>query len=172
MIDVALERVPDEPGWVDTRGMLLSGRAQVAFSQEPEAAADGFVVWVPDAALMSIVGRPPASLIVEIAGSLDGDVNALCQFADAAHVGSALPQWQRTVAVLHTLRSRASCPESCRTAICLPRSSPRRSRPRSRKACPSPSAIPSSARSGGGMCPSKRFRNTAATATPSGPFGR
>jgi hypothetical protein len=107
MIDVALERVPDEPGWVDTRGMLLSGRAQVAFSQEPEAAADGFVVWVADAALMSIVGRPPASLIVEIAGSLDGDINALCQFADAAHVGSALSQWQRTVAVLHTLRSRA-----------------------------------------------------------------
>lgn len=107
MIDVALERVPDEPAWVDTRGMLLSGRAQVAFAPQPEAAADGFVVWVPDAALMSIVGRPPGALILEIAGSLDGDVNALCQFADAAHVGAALSQWQRTVAVLHTLRSRA-----------------------------------------------------------------
>lgn len=107
MIDVALERVPDEPGWVDTRGMLLSGRAQVAFPQQPEAAADGFVVWVPDAALMSIVGRPPGAMIREIAGSLDGDVNALCQLADTAHVAAALGDWQRTMAVLHTLRSRA-----------------------------------------------------------------
>jgi hypothetical protein len=107
MIDVALERVPDEPGWVDTRGMLLSGRAQVAFPPEPEAAADGFVVWIPDAALMSIVGRPPGSLILDVAESLEGDVNALCQLEDVAHVAAALGEWQRTLAVLHTLRSRA-----------------------------------------------------------------
>ena len=32
MIEVALERVPDDPWRVDTRGMLLSGRAEVVFS--------------------------------------------------------------------------------------------------------------------------------------------
>ena len=48
MIDVALERVPDDPWRVDTRGMLLSGRAEVAFSSQPEAAADGFVVFIAD----------------------------------------------------------------------------------------------------------------------------
>ena len=29
LVDVALTRAPDLPRWIDTRGMLLSGRAEV-----------------------------------------------------------------------------------------------------------------------------------------------
>jgi len=108
MIDVALERVPDDPWRVDTRGMLLSGRAEVAFSSQPEAAADGFVVFIADAAVVSIVGRPPRPLILEIVRGLDGDINVLCQPRDVPHVAGALAGWSRTTAVLHALPSRPS----------------------------------------------------------------
>jgi GNAT superfamily N-acetyltransferase len=107
MIDVALERVPDDPWRVDTRGMLLSGRAEVLFAAEPEAAADGFVVSIPDAALVSIVGRPPRPLIIDVVRGLDGVVNVLCQPADARHAAGALAGWKRTTALLHTLATRA-----------------------------------------------------------------
>lgn len=106
IIEVALERVPDDPWRVDTRGMLLSGRAAVSFPRQPEAAADGFVVSMPDAALVSIVGRPPRSLIQEVIGGLEGDLNVLCQPAETAYVGSSLTGWRRTTALLHALRSR------------------------------------------------------------------
>ncbi|HEY7057128.1 MAG TPA: GNAT family N-acetyltransferase [Vicinamibacterales bacterium] len=106
MIDLALERVPDDPWRVDTRGMLLSGRAEVAFADQPEAAADGFVVSIPDAALVSIVGQPPRALILNVVRALDGLVNVLCQPADARHTARALAGWQRTIAILHTLPDR------------------------------------------------------------------
>ncbi len=106
MIAIALERVPDEPSRVDTRGMLLSGRAEVKFASAPESVADGFIVCMPDAALASVVGRPPRALIYECVDELDGDVNVLCQPGDAAHVAAALPGWSRIHATLHALRER------------------------------------------------------------------
>jgi hypothetical protein len=105
-LDVALERVPDEPWRVDTRGMLLSGRAEVAFPPQPEAAADGFIVSMPDAALVSIVGRPPRSLIQDVIGALEGHINVLCQPVDASYVGGSLKGWERTTALLHALGER------------------------------------------------------------------
>ena len=106
MIDVALERVPDDPWRVDTRGMLLSGRAEVSFAPEPESAADGFVVSISDAALVSIVGRPPRPLIIDVVRGLDGLVTVLCQPGDARHAAGALAGWKRTIALLHTLPAR------------------------------------------------------------------
>jgi RimJ/RimL family protein N-acetyltransferase len=106
MIEVALQRVPDDPWRVDTRGMLLSGRAEVIFPEQPESAADGFVVSIADAALVSIVGRPPRALILDVVRGLDGHLNVLCQPRDTAHVAGALTGWSRTTAVLQTLSSR------------------------------------------------------------------
>jgi hypothetical protein len=102
-LDVALERVPDDPWRVDTRGMLLSGRADVLFPREPESAADGFIVTIREASLVSIVGRPPRGFIQETVGTLDGTVNVLCQPKDAPYVAGSLQGWQRTLAILHTL---------------------------------------------------------------------
>ncbi len=103
MIDLALARVPDVPQRVDTRGMLLSGRAEVDFPSAPESLADGFVVSLPDVALVSVVGRPPRTLISEVVERLEGDVNVLCQPTDADHAAAALPNWRRTTAILHAL---------------------------------------------------------------------
>lgn len=105
-LEMALERVPDDPWRVDTRGMLLSGRADVKCAATPESAADGFLVCVPDAALVSVVGRPPRLLIREVVEDMDGHPNVLCQPGDAEYVASALAGWARTGATLHTLRSR------------------------------------------------------------------
>lgn len=103
LVHRALTRVPDLPRWIDTRGMLLSGRAVVATGGEPELSSDGFVVFVPDAALASIVGRPAANTIRDSVASLSGEVNVLSQMEDAEHAAAALPQWRRRAAILHVL---------------------------------------------------------------------
>lgn len=75
----ALTRVPDVPHWVDTRGMLESGRAEVWFAPSADTARDGFVVTMPDRALASVVGAAPATLIDAVIGRLSGDVNVTCR---------------------------------------------------------------------------------------------
>ncbi len=96
--EAALARVPDLPQWVDTRGMLLTGRAVLSFPRPPRFSSDGFVVELASRALMSVVGGPPAGLIAERAQGLHGDVNVLCASDGVAVVREALPRWvQRRV---------------------------------------------------------------------------
>lgn len=102
----ALARVPDVPAWVDTRGMLLTGRAFVSFAPGANLHTDGFVVELASRALVSVVGRPPAPLIAERVGCLVGDVNVLCAVEAADAVENALPGWQRHAALIHALPSR------------------------------------------------------------------
>lgn len=98
----ALTRVPDLPQWIDTRGMLLSGRAVVMPGRD-SSLDPGFVVVVRDSALASVVGRPSASVILEAVGSLSGDVNLLTQLDDADYVGGVLRGWRRRAAIVHVL---------------------------------------------------------------------
>jgi RimJ/RimL family protein N-acetyltransferase len=104
LIAVALTRVPDLPRWIDTRGMLLSGRSVV---HVPPDNADGHMIAaVPDAALASVVGRPPVNALLEVVSSLAGDVNVLSQLEDADHIASALAGWRRQRAIIHVLPPR------------------------------------------------------------------
>lgn len=96
---LALTRVPDAPRWIDTRGMLLSGRATV-FAAD---ASGGFVAAVPDAALASIVGRPPAGIVRQALAALRGDVNLLAQMEDADYTASLVAGWRRQRALIHVL---------------------------------------------------------------------
>ncbi len=102
----ALVRVPDVPAWVDTRGMLLTGRAVVSFASGASLATDGFVVELASRALVSVVGRPPGRLIAERVTALAGEVNVLCPVETADAVESALPGWQRDAALIHALPAR------------------------------------------------------------------
>ncbi len=95
----ALTRVPDLPRWIDTRGMLLSGRAVVYDGDDGGSA--GFVAAVPDAALASVVGRPPIRLLQRAIASLAGDVNLLAQMEDADYVAAVLAGWRRQRALIH-----------------------------------------------------------------------
>jgi GNAT superfamily N-acetyltransferase len=99
----ALTRVPDLPRWIDTRGMLLSGRAVVHAPAAPDGAIPGAVVVVPDSALVSIVGCPSERAIVDVISTLSGDVNVLAQMEDADYVGRALRGWRRQRAIVHVL---------------------------------------------------------------------
>jgi GNAT superfamily N-acetyltransferase len=99
----ALERLPDEPRWLDVRGMLLSGRAEVRTAPGEHPSHDGFVVVVPDASIVAVVGQPPASTILDAAAGLGGDVNVLAQHEDAGLVAATLRDWGRRTAILHVL---------------------------------------------------------------------
>ncbi len=105
LITRALRHVPDLPEWIDTRGMLLSGRAVVA---GPAELSTGFIVVVADAALASVVGRPAADDIRSTVRTLAGDVNVLAQMDAAQAVSAALPSWTRRAAILHALPYAAS----------------------------------------------------------------
>ena len=99
----ALARVPDIPQWVDTRGMLLTGRAAVFFPPDAPFDAAGFVVELASRALLSAIDNPPPALIAARAGAMIGDVNLLCEPASAPTVAQALPGWSAQPARLHAL---------------------------------------------------------------------
>jgi RimJ/RimL family protein N-acetyltransferase len=99
----ALARLPDEPRWVDVRGMLLSGRARVVALPDANPRGDAFIVTAPDVSLAAVVGEPAADLVVAVLEQLAGDVNLLAQHEDAACAGAALPGWVRHAAILHVL---------------------------------------------------------------------
>lgn len=101
--DAPLARLPDEPRWVDVRGMLLSGRAIVSAAAGADPRHDGFVVIVRDAAIAAVVGQPGAGVIAQAVAGLAGDVNVLAQHEDAAPVAAALGGWPRRTAILHVL---------------------------------------------------------------------
>ena len=46
-LERALARVPDVPGRVDVRGMLLSGKAEVRTEAGSDPAHDGFIALLP-----------------------------------------------------------------------------------------------------------------------------
>jgi GNAT superfamily N-acetyltransferase len=101
LISLALTRVPDLPRWIDTRGMLLSARS-IVFAPAG-APGGGLVAAVPDAALASVIGRPPRATLRKALLSLDGDINVLSQMEDADYVGAVLPGWRRQRAIIHVL---------------------------------------------------------------------
>jgi RimJ/RimL family protein N-acetyltransferase len=99
----ALSRVPEEAAWVDTRGMLLTGRAVVSFLEPADHEHDGFVVELPSRALLSVVGQPSPELIASRAHALAGDVNVLCTLGAATTAAAALPGWVTHGVRLHAL---------------------------------------------------------------------
>ena len=59
-IDSLAELLPDEPGWIDLRGLLLSGRCDVWAETD---AADGLVARSWDFPFAALYGRPRPELI-------------------------------------------------------------------------------------------------------------
>ena len=102
--------LPDRPRWVETRGMLLSGRCEVlAASAPPPASAPpepDFLVLGSDFGLLCVAGRPAAE---EIARAVAHPVGrqTLCMPEAAGEVGAALPGWSRRRFAVHSLRDGA-----------------------------------------------------------------
>ncbi|HEY7443723.1 MAG TPA: GNAT family N-acetyltransferase [Vicinamibacterales bacterium] len=95
------QRLPDEPCWLETRGMLLSGRCRLLGTP---SVTDGFVLRATDTPLAVVVGRPRPDLIEQAVDRRD--LSVLAQTGNASHVSQALPTWKETIAILHAVGDR------------------------------------------------------------------
>ncbi len=94
------ERLPDEPRWIDVRGILLSGRCRVLPAGD---ASSDYVVRSTDFPLAMVVGRPAAAWIeLSIADRAPG-LEVLAQAESHDHVARILPEWRPEPAHVHTL---------------------------------------------------------------------
>lgn len=103
--------LPDAAGWIDTRGMLLSGRATIIGGDTVGA---GFVVRAMSGALavVSVVGYPAHHLIARAVEDATDMTPVIAQPDNAVHVAQALAScprssaghgWAPERAVLHRL---------------------------------------------------------------------
>ena len=99
-------RVPDIPQWVDTRGMLLTGRALISFPPDALLDAAGFVVELASRALLSASDDPPPALMATRALRWRATSIVLCSRQPAPVVAQALPGWCRQPVRLHALPGR------------------------------------------------------------------
>src|SRR5688572_9049576 len=109
------QALPDTAGWVDTRGMLLSGRAIVTGGDTVGA---GFVVRAISVAVaaVSVVGYPAPGIIARAVEDATDLTPVIAQRDNAVHVGRALAscppsraghKWAAERAILHRLGSEA-----------------------------------------------------------------
>ncbi len=99
MLSKLAARLPDQPRWVETRGMLLSGRCGLVGQPGPGPA--DFLVRGTDFGLFCVAGCPDLS---PLAPALDrhGGRAALCLPEAAERVAESLPGWTGAPAVIHT----------------------------------------------------------------------
>ncbi len=92
--------LPDIPRWVETRGLLLSGRGEV-FAAE-NAAAD-FVVRALNGKLICVVAKPARHFIEGAIDKSSNAVEVLTVVENREHLASILMGWQQSPAVIHLL---------------------------------------------------------------------
>lgn len=99
--------LPDEPRWIDLRGLLLSGRCDLWGETDPRR---GFVAGSWDFPFASLCGRPRPELIAEAAAAGRAACAGRYPVAEwqllAAHedrplVEAALPDWKATGIAMH-----------------------------------------------------------------------
>jgi len=102
--------LPDTPGWVDVRGMLLSGHAEVTGGHSLDS---DFVVRVRHGALSSVgvVGCPPAEAIARALDGVTDMTPLVAQIDNREHVQRSLDghrpeRWSAEHAVVHELAPR------------------------------------------------------------------
>jgi GNAT superfamily N-acetyltransferase len=108
--------LPDTPGWIDVRGMLLSGHAIVSGGETVEA---GFVVRTMSGplAVVAVVGFPAHAAIAQAVEDVTDMTPVIVQRDNADHVGRALASsppstsgrgWTPERAILHRLPSEST----------------------------------------------------------------
>ncbi|MDX1501643.1 MAG: GNAT family N-acetyltransferase [Thermoanaerobaculia bacterium] len=99
-------RVPDEPAWIDLKGLLLSGRCDL-WAESPEA---GFVAASRDFPFAALYGRPGSLSIQRAAAAglaafegvaVDDGWQLLAPPSARRLVAAALPGWRRESIVVH-----------------------------------------------------------------------
>lgn len=117
LLDELLEIVPDEPGWVDTRGVLLEG-------PELFGNVDGWVAVRPGARVLIACGRPSAEVIEEARAAAEPEFDVLATGEAIARMEAALGM-RATRAFIHAvgpggLRQPSGLPEAMLLAADAP----------------------------------------------------
>ncbi len=103
--------LPDEPRWVDLRGLLLSGRCAVYTGDDPEA---GLIARSWDFPFAAMAGKPPAATIRRVvedaikadefkagSGTSSGEWHLLIPASSVKEVGEALRGWRWRGVTIH-----------------------------------------------------------------------
>ena len=90
--------LPDSPRWVETRGMLLAGRC-LAFGDSTNCVVVDSVMPV-----LSILGRPAATLLTQALEAAIQPVHVLAPPENQEYVAHLLPGWLCESATLHLLK--------------------------------------------------------------------
>jgi len=99
-----LARVPDTPRWVETRGMLLSGRCRILWTS---ASRDAFTIWSDPGGLVCCFGAVDPAAVSAAASEPDSQA-ILCAPEFSAAVARAIPGWSEVPAVLHRLETESA----------------------------------------------------------------
>lgn len=120
-----LALVPDEPRWVDYRGLLLSGRCRVSAGDDP---ARGFALRALDEAFAAVWGEPDGEAIrAAVAGGGSLEDVLVAPGPGAERVAAALPGWRPQRVILHVLAGEppeVEAPPGCDLALLAPESPP------------------------------------------------
>jgi RimJ/RimL family protein N-acetyltransferase len=103
--------IPDDPRWIDIRGMLLSGHAEVTGGASLD---EGFVIRVAHGAVsgVGVVGRPDPHAIAAATDGVTAMTPVVCQQDNAEHVRAVLTGWISEPAIVHTFPSRIDPPRT------------------------------------------------------------
>jgi len=117
MLDRLASALPDLPRWVETRGMLLSGRC--ALVGEPVPGASDFVVGGTDFGLFAVVGQPDLGPLPEAVARRGGRA-VLCASESAHRVSAAMPRgWKASRAIVHALDGAGPPAPAASSAVLL-----------------------------------------------------
>ncbi|MEM7050048.1 MAG: GNAT family N-acetyltransferase [Acidobacteriota bacterium] len=98
LAEVLAARIPDQPRWVDLRGLLLSGSGEIFVSPDHESAA----VLSRSLRFIALWGPPSRrQLEAAIAAAAAGELDVLVDDGSAPQVAPWLPGWERVGAILH-----------------------------------------------------------------------
>lgn len=92
--------MPDEPGWIDLRGSLLSGHCKIFAGAD---AARGFVLRSTDFPFGYVWGDPPRQVLRRaVEGTVrNPEFRLLVELSAAERIAAELPGWRREETVLH-----------------------------------------------------------------------
>jgi GNAT superfamily N-acetyltransferase len=99
-----LARVPDTPRWVETRGILLSGRCRILWTS---ASRDAFAIRSDPGSLVCCFGAVEPAAVLAATSEPDAEA-VLCAPEFSAMVGRGLPGWSEVPAVLHRLAAESA----------------------------------------------------------------
>lgn len=115
MVDSALiaelaRTLPDQPRWVQARGMMLTGRCEVLLGPEGKRGA-GYLVVETDGKSACAVHRPVASLVSQLEDRKGMPSQLLAPLENVEPLVAMLPEWRVMPATVHVHPSPESLPK-------------------------------------------------------------